>query len=56
MIFKKIYSFSGEATFYLHGLINNHNIRQWCETNPHVTIETVMKSPESNAWCPMSKS
>jgi hypothetical protein len=47
--------FSDEATFYLHGLVNKHNIRYWSESNPHVTIETVMKSPKLNVWCAMSK-
>ena len=39
---------SDEATFYLHGLVNKYNIRYWCETNPRVTIELVMKSPKLN--------
>ncbi len=55
MIFKKINFFSDEATFYLNGLVNKHNIRYWSETNPHFTIETVMKSPKLNVWCAMSK-
>ena len=47
--------FSNEATFYLNGLINKHNVRYWSDMNPHVTIETVMKSPKLNVWCAMSK-
>lgn len=47
--------FSDEATFYLQGLVNKHNIRYWSETNPHVTIETAMKSAKLNVWCAMSK-
>ncbi|CAF1581905.1 unnamed protein product [Rotaria sp. Silwood1] len=47
--------FSDEAVFYLHGLVNKHNIRYWSESNPNVTIETVMKSPKINVWCAMSK-
>ena len=31
--------FSNEATFYLNGLVNKHNVRYWSDTNPHVTIE-----------------
>ncbi|CAF3484969.1 unnamed protein product [Rotaria socialis] len=44
-----------EVTFYLNGLVNKHNVRYWPETNPHVTIETVMKSPKLNVWCAISK-
>ncbi|CAF5031221.1 unnamed protein product, partial [Rotaria magnacalcarata] len=47
--------FSDEATFYVSGLVSKHNIRYWSETNPHVTIETVMNSPKLNVWCAMSK-
>ena len=36
--------FSSEATFYLHGLVNKHNIRYQCETNSRVIIESIMKS------------
>ena len=39
---------SDEATFYLNGLVNKHNVRYWSDTNPHVTIQTVMKSPKLN--------
>ena len=48
--------FSDEATFYLNGLVNKYNVRYWSDTNPHVTIETVMKSPKLNVCCAMSKS
>ncbi len=47
--------FSDEATFYLHGLVNKHNVRYWSEDNPHATIETVMNSPKLNVWCAMSR-
>ena len=47
--------FSDEATFYLNGLVNKHNVRYWSDTNSHVTIETVMKSPKLNVCCAMSK-
>ena len=47
--------FSDEATFYLNGLVNKHNVRYWSETNPHVAIETVMNCPKINVWCAMSK-
>ena len=47
--------FSDEATFHLNGSVNKHNVRYWCETNPNVTIETVMHSPKLNVWCALSK-
>ena len=33
------------------GLLNKHNIRYCCQTNPHVTIQSVMKSPELRVCC-----
>lgn len=47
--------FSDESTFYLNGFVSKHNIRYWCETNPHATVETVMNSPKVNVWCALSK-
>ncbi len=47
--------FSDQAIFYLNGSVNKDNVRYWSEINPHVTIETVMKSPKVNVWCAMSK-
>ena len=44
MLETRKFIFSDEATFYLHELINKHNIRHSCETNPRVAIESVMKS------------
>ena len=40
--------FSDEATFYVNEFVNKHNIRYGCETDPHDTLETVMKSPKLN--------
>ena len=40
--------FSDETTFYLNGLVNKHNVRYWSDTNPSITIQTVMKSPKLN--------
>ena len=51
---KKVF-FSGEVTFYLHELVNKHNIRYWCETNPRVTIESAVKSLKLNVCYAMSK-
>ena len=36
-------------------MVNEHNVEYWTETNPHVAIETFMKSPKLNAWCAMLK-
>jgi DDE superfamily endonuclease/Helix-turn-helix domain (DUF4817) len=47
--------FSDEATFYLKGLVNKHNVRYWSESNPHVTFETARKSEKVNVWCALSK-
>ena len=47
--------FSEEAILYLNELVNKHNVRYWSDTNPHVTIETVMKYPKLNVLCAMSK-
>lgn len=47
--------FSDEATFHLSGFVNKHNIRYWCENNPHATFETVTNSPKLNVWCALSK-
>ena len=47
--------FSHKVAFYLHELVNKHDIRYWCETNPRVTIELVMKSTKLNICCAMSK-
>jgi hypothetical protein len=52
---KEKFFFSDEATFYLNGLVNKHNVRYWSQDNPHATIETVMKSPKLNVWCAMSE-
>ena len=47
--------FSDKATFCLNGLVNKHNVRYWSDTNPYVTIETVMRSPKLNVCCAMPK-
>ena len=46
-----MFTFSDEATLYLHGLINKCS----CKTNPCVTIESVMTPPKLNVWCAMIK-
>ena len=52
---KKVFVFFDEVTFYLHELVNIHNIRYWCETNPCVTIESSVKSLKLNICYAMSK-
>ena len=47
--------FCDEATFYLNGLVNKDNVRYWSQNNPRVTIETVVKSPNLNVLCALSK-
>ena len=47
--------FSDDATFYLHGLVNKHNIRYWSKDNPCATIKIAMNSHKLNAWCVISK-
>ena len=47
--------FSDEGTFYLNRLVNKHQIRYWSDTNPHVPIQTVIKSSKLNVCCALSK-
>ncbi len=32
--------FSDEATFFLNGSVNRHNMSYWCDTNPHCMMDT----------------
>ena len=43
--------FLDEATSHLTGFVNKHNIRYWCETNPHVMVENIINSSRLNVWC-----
>ena len=45
--------FSDEATFYVSGKINTHNVRIWGSEHPHVTRELHRNSPKVNIWCGM---
>ena len=47
--------FSDEATFHLNRFLNKHNIRYWCETNPHVAVDTVMNPSRLKFWYAVSK-
>jgi hypothetical protein len=38
--------FSDEATFYLSGKVNRHNIRVWGSENPHAVVEHSRDSPK----------
>lgn len=44
--------FSDEATFFLNGSVNRHNMSYWSETNPHWTIDSrSTQYPEKiNVW------
>ena len=36
--------FSDESIFYISGVVNKHNCRNWAATNPFITIEATMNS------------
>lgn len=46
--------FSDESTFFTSGLVNKHKCRIWAQNNPHITMESAMKSAKVNVWCAMS--
>lgn len=46
--------FSDEATFYLSGKVNRHNIRIWGTENPHATVQHERDSPKLNVFCAVS--
>jgi len=46
--------FSDESSFYVSGMMNEHNCRIWAASNPFVTVEAAMNSPKINVWCAMS--
>ena len=44
--------FSDEATFYLHGAVNKHNQRYWCDENLHWMVEEDTQTQQKvNVWC-----
>lgn len=47
--------FSDEATFYLNGKVNRHNIRIWGTQNPHTTHEIERNSPKVNVFCAVTE-
>lgn len=43
--------FSDECTFFLNGLVNRHNMRYWCQENPHEFRTEHTQHPEKlNVW------
>lgn len=43
--------FSDECTFFLHGLVNRHNMRYWCDENPHEFRTEHTQHPQKlNVW------
>jgi hypothetical protein len=47
--------FSDEATFYLSGKVNRHNLRAWGTENPRATIEHQRDPPKLNVFCAISR-
>ncbi|KFM67202.1 hypothetical protein X975_24764, partial [Stegodyphus mimosarum] len=43
--------FSDEASFYLSGIANRHNVRIWGCVNPREYREAQRNSPKVNVWC-----
>jgi hypothetical protein len=46
--------FSDEATFYLDGSVNRHNLRIWGSANPRAIVQHQRESPRLNVWCAVS--
>ena len=46
--------FSDEATFYLSGKFNCHNVRVWSTENPHEIIKHVWDWPKQDVFCAVS--
>jgi hypothetical protein len=46
--------FSDEATFYVSGHVNRHNVRIWDSENPHVIREHVRASPKLSVCCALT--
>ncbi|GFX41397.1 DUF4817 domain-containing protein [Trichonephila clavipes] len=46
--------FTNEATFYLCGKVNRHNLRFWGTENVHGTLEHQRDSPKGNVFCALS--
>lgn len=43
--------FSDESTFFLNGYVNRHNMRYWCQENPHeFRVEHTQTPLKSNVW------
>ena len=49
--FLKRICFSDEATFYVSGTLNKHNVRIWGSEHPHEIRELERDSPKLNVWC-----
>lgn len=47
--------FSDEATFFVNGAVNRHNVRIWGVANPHATVEHIRNSPKVNVFCAVSR-
>lgn len=47
--------FSDEATFFLNGEVNRHNVRIWAVENPHAFVQQIRNSPKVNVFCAISR-
>jgi hypothetical protein len=47
--------FSNEATFYIRGKVNRHNVRIWGTEQSHAQIDHQHDSPKVNIFCAVSR-
>ena len=47
--------FCDEATFYISGKVNRHNVHIWGTEQPHAQIEHQRDSPKVNVFCAVSR-
>lgn len=46
--------FSDEATFFVSGSVNTHNVRIWGSENPHAFVQNIRNCPKVNVFCAVS--
>lgn len=47
--------FSDEATFFVNGKVNKHNVRIWGTENPRVIVQHIRDSPKVSVFCAVSQ-